>query len=178
MDQEMLLRAAAEFLGRRPNATQDEIAEAVGVSRATLHRQFAGRRALMEAVDALAVREMRSVLAGARLDEGTATEALRRLVVATQPVSPFLALLYSQSQEFDTDEIDGDWAEIDEALVAVFRRGQAAGEFRSDLSPAWLSDALYCLVAGAAWSIKVGRSAVRDYPDMIFSLIVGGVRRP
>ena len=35
---DQLLRAAADFLGRRPNATQDEIATAVGVSRATLYR--------------------------------------------------------------------------------------------------------------------------------------------
>ncbi|MGE4364641.1 MAG: TetR family transcriptional regulator, partial [Mycolicibacterium sp.] len=40
---DQLLRAAADFLGRRPNATQDEIAAAIGVSRATLHRHFAGR---------------------------------------------------------------------------------------------------------------------------------------
>ena len=57
-----LLRAAADFLGRRPNATQDEIATAVGVSRATLHRHFAGRLALMEALDELAVTEMRDAL--------------------------------------------------------------------------------------------------------------------
>jgi AcrR family transcriptional regulator len=46
-----VLRAAADFPGRRPNTTQDEIAAAVGVSRATLHRYFAGRAALLEALD-------------------------------------------------------------------------------------------------------------------------------
>ena len=30
VDREKLLRAAADFLGRRPNATQDEIATAAG----------------------------------------------------------------------------------------------------------------------------------------------------
>ena len=58
LDRERVLRAAADFLGRRPNATQDEIAAAVGVSRATLHRYFAGRAALLEALDELAVTQM------------------------------------------------------------------------------------------------------------------------
>lgn len=177
MDHEELLRAAAEFLGRRPNATQDEIAEAAGVSRATLHRHFAGRKALMEAIDALAVRELRLVLAEARLDEGSAAEALHRLIVASQPISPFLALLYSQSQEFEDDQLDGDWVELDETLVALFRRGQESGEFRTDLSAAWFADALFSLVASAAWSIKVGRSAARDYPAMISGVLLSGVRR-
>ena len=51
-DRETLLRAAADFLGRRPNATQDEIAAAVGVSRATLHRHFAGKPTLLIRQDA------------------------------------------------------------------------------------------------------------------------------
>ncbi|GAA2704415.1 TetR family transcriptional regulator [Actinoplanes palleronii] len=177
MDQEALLRAAAEFLGRRPNATQDEIAEAAGVSRATLHRHFAGRRALLDAVDALAVREMRQALDDVRLTEGPAADALRRLITASQPVSPFLALLYSQSQEYDSDEPGAAWAEIDEALMALFRRGQENGEFRTDLSPAWFSDALFSVVAGAAWSVKVGRAAARDYPAMITGLMLDGVLR-
>lgn len=147
------------------------------MSRATLHRHFAGRKALLEAVDALAVRELRQALAEARLDEGSASEALHRLVVASQPVSPFLALLYSQSQEFEDDNIDGDWVELDEALVGLFRRGQDSGEFRADLSAAWSADALFCLVAGAAWSVKVGRSAGRDYPAMITGLLLDGVRK-
>ncbi|PRC51829.1 TetR family transcriptional regulator, partial [Mycobacterium sp. ITM-2017-0098] len=52
---DQLLRSAAEEVGRRPNATQDEIATAVGVSRATLHRHFAGRLALMAALEELAI---------------------------------------------------------------------------------------------------------------------------
>src|SRR4029077_8697792 len=101
LDREQVLRAAADFLSRRPTATKDEIAAAVGISRATLHRYFAGRAALFEALDELAIARMRDALEAARWREGSATEALRRLVTACEPVSGYLTLLYTQSLDFD-----------------------------------------------------------------------------
>ena len=174
-DRDGVLRAAADFLGRRPNATQDEIASAVGVSRATLHRHFSGKPALLQALDDLAIDEMRKALETARLEEDSATAALRRLITAFQSVAPYLALLYSQSQEIDPDQSMHGWAAIDEEITALFSRGQRAGEFRPDLTATWLTEALYSLVAGAGWSIQVGRVAGRDFEHIITELLLHGV---
>jgi hypothetical protein len=35
-------------------------------------------------------------------------------------------------------------------------RGQREGELRPDVSPIWLTEALYSLVAGAGWVIQCG----------------------
>lgn len=174
-DREALLRAAADFLGRRPNATQDEIASAVGVSRATLHRHFAGKPALMAALDELAMTEMAQAVKIARLQDDSAVEALRRLITACQPVSPYLALLYSQSQELDVDTSLQGWSDMDAEVTALFTRGQRDGDFRPDLAAAWLTEALYSLVAGAAWAVQVGRVAGREFDHMITDLLLHGV---
>lgn len=172
-----LLRAAADFLGRRPNATQDEIAAAVGVSRATLHRHFSGRVALMTALEELVIAEMREVLKTVRLDEGTATDALRRLVTASQPVYPYLALMYSQSQDLDFDTTIEIWDEVDSAITELFLRGQREGEFRPELTAAWLTEAFYSLIAATAWSIRAGRAAARDFDRLIIDLLLNGVKK-
>lgn len=172
---DQLLRAAADFLGRRPNATQDEIAAAVGVSRATLHRHFSGRLALMKALEDLAIVEMRKVLETVQLHEGSATEALRRLVLACQPVSPYLALLYSQSQELELANTITTWQEIDDAITALFQRGQREGDFRPDLTAAWLTEAFYSLVSATEWAIRAGRVAGRDFDRLITDLLLNGV---
>ncbi|OKH74812.1 TetR family transcriptional regulator [Mycobacterium sp. SWH-M1] len=172
---EDLLRAAADYLGRRPNATQDEIASAVGVSRATLHRHFSGRAALMAALEELAIREMSEVLAAVRLHEGPADEALRRLVMACEPIAPYLALLYSQSQDDVTACIEV-WDEVDGAISELFLRGQRDGQFRPDLPAAWLTESFYSLVAATDWSIRAGRVAARDGTRLIIDLLLNGVR--
>lgn len=175
MDQDRLLRAAAAFLGRRPNATQDEIAAAIGISRATLHRYFAGRAALIVALEQLALAQVRAALNNARWREGPAAQALQRLVAACEPVSGYLTLLYTHSQEFEIDELKHGWAEIDGEIRELFLRGQRDGEFRPDLTATWLTEAFYNLVAGAGWSIRSGRAAPRDFTAMITELLLRGV---
>jgi len=176
-DHERLLRAAAAFLGRRPDATQDEIAAAIGVSRATLHRYFAGRAALIEALQQLALSQVRAALDDARWQQGSATQALERLVAACEPVSGYLTLLYTHSQELENDLLKQGWAQIDAEIKGLFLRGQRDGEFRPDLTSTWLTEAFCTLVAGAGWSIRNGRAAPVDFTTMVTGLLLDGVCR-
>ena len=58
-----------------------------------------------------------------------------------------------------------------------FRRGQAEGAFRIDLTPAWLTEALYGLLASGAWAVAEGRVARNDFTHMIAELLLGGALR-
>ncbi|WP_424870689.1 TetR/AcrR family transcriptional regulator [Streptomyces sp. SAI-229] len=178
VDRDHVLRSAAALLTRRSTATMDEVAKAAGISRATLHRQFAGRDALVRALEALGIAECEAALTAARPDEGPAADAVRRLVAAIEPHAPLLAFLYTENQLFEGEEQNEGWAAIDERIAALFRRGQASGEFRIDLTPAWLTEALYGLLASAAWAVAEGRVAPKDFTHMIVELLLGGVRRP
>ncbi|MCZ7413348.1 TetR/AcrR family transcriptional regulator [Streptomyces sp. WMMC897] len=171
---EHLLRAAADLLSRRTTASMDEIAKAAGVSRATLHRHFAGRDALVLALGELGIRQIEEGLDTARIDEGDPTEALRRLLAEAMPVAGFLAFLYGENQLYATDHMDAGWARIDERVGALVRRGQTEGVFRRDLSPAWLIDALYALIAASGWSVQDGRLAPKEAPHMVAELLLGG----
>src|SRR5690349_9858841 len=94
VDREHVLRTAAALLTRKSTATMDEVAKAAGISRATLHRHFAGRDALVRALEVLGIAECEAALDAARLDEGTAGEAVRRLVSEIRPAAGLLAFLY------------------------------------------------------------------------------------
>ncbi|MGW7004418.1 TetR/AcrR family transcriptional regulator [Streptomyces sp. NPDC054933] len=176
-DREQVLRDAAALLTRKATASMDEIAKAAGVSRATLHRHFPGRDALVRALGALGIEQLAERLDAARIEEGDPVEAVRRLIEEAMPVSGFLAFLYGENQLYAFEEMDEGWARIDERVSSLFRRGQEQGLFRYDLSPAWLCEALYALIAASGWCVQDGKVASRDSARMVGELMLGGMLR-
>ncbi|MBY6305787.1 TetR/AcrR family transcriptional regulator [Streptomyces clavuligerus] len=178
IDRERVLRAAAALLARKSTATMDEVAKAAGIGRATLHRHFAGRDALVRALEEFGLRELEAAVEEARPDEGSAPEALRRLIGATAPASPLLGFLITENQLFEGEGVNEGWARIDAVCTTLFRRGQEEGHFRVDLTAVWLTEALYGLLSAGAWAVQAGRVAPKDYQYMIAELVLGGcVRR-
>ncbi|NNN32402.1 TetR/AcrR family transcriptional regulator [Streptomyces sp. S3(2020)] len=177
VDRDHVLRSAAALLTRKSTATMDEVAKAAGISRATLHRHVAGRDALVRALEALSIAECEAALDAARPDEGPASDAVSRLVREIEPAAALLAFLYTENQLFEGEEQNAGWARIDERIAALFKRGQTAGEFRIDLTPTWLTEALYGLLASGAWAVSEGRAARNDFHHMIVELLLGGAVR-
>ncbi|SCY94658.1 DNA-binding transcriptional regulator, AcrR family [Streptomyces sp. 136MFCol5.1] len=177
VDREQVLRSAAALLTRKSTATMDEVAKAAGIGRATLHRHFAGRDALVRALESLGIQEFEAALDAAALDEGPSEQALRRLIAAVEPSAGLLSFLVTENQLFEGDEVNEGWNRLDARVSAFFRRGQERGEIRIDLTPAWLTEALYGLVSTGAWAVQAGRIAGQDFQYMIVELLLGGVRR-
>ncbi|KUM83731.1 TetR/AcrR family transcriptional regulator [Streptomyces pseudovenezuelae] len=176
VDRDHVLRSAAALLTRKSTATMDEVARAAGISRATLHRHFAGRDALVRALEEHGIAECEAALDAARLDEGSASDAVHRLVREIEPVAGLLAFLYGENELWEDGGGDS-WSRLDLRIASVFVRGQQNGEFRIDLSPVWLTEALYGLVASCAWAAQAGRVAPKDFTHMITELLLGGALR-
>ncbi|MFE7594571.1 TetR/AcrR family transcriptional regulator [Kitasatospora sp. NPDC057512] len=178
-DRDTVLEAAVGVLSRRPTAHLDEIARAAGISRATLHRLFPGRDALIREVGLLGLRRFASALDTAEVEQGDAEAALRRLVDAAVPDAMLCAFLAGENQLYENDDINDLWEVQIARLHALFLRGQQQGVFRIELSAAWLSEAFFDLVAGVGWSIQDGRLAPRDAAFSLAELFLGGaLRRP
>ncbi|MEI5099591.1 TetR/AcrR family transcriptional regulator [Streptomyces sp. PmtG] len=177
VDRDQVLHNAAALLTRKGSATMDEVAKAAGISRATLHRHFPGREALVRALEDLGLRECEARLDAARLQEGSATDALRRLIKEVQPAAGLVAFLVTENSLFEGDSQHEGWARIDARVAELFRRGQEGGEFRIDLTPVWLTEAFYGLVSSGAWAVLDGRVATKDFSYMIAELLIGGAQR-
>ncbi|MFG2891569.1 TetR/AcrR family transcriptional regulator [Streptomyces sp. NPDC048248] len=177
VDREQVLRKAAALLARRATTSMDDIARAAGISRATLHRHFAGRDALIRALEELGIAQFAQAMDAAGLDDGNASDALRRLITEAEPVAAVLAFLFTENQLFEGAEVNAGWARLDARITALFRRGQEEGDFRIDLSSAWLTEALYGLIGAGSWAVQEGRVARNDLNHSIAELLLGGIRR-
>ncbi|MBV2153096.1 TetR/AcrR family transcriptional regulator [Kitasatospora sp. SUK 42] len=178
-DRDTVLEAAVGVLSRRPTAHMDEIARAAGISRATLHRLFPGRDALIREVGLLGLQRFAAALDTADTGAGDAEAALRRLVDASVPDAMLCAFLAGENQLYEHDDINDLWEVQIARLHALFLRGQQEGVFRIELSAAWLSEAFFDLVAGIGWSIQDGRLAPREAAFSLAELFLGGaLRRP
>lgn len=172
---EDVLRAAARTLSRNGSASMGEVATAAGISRATLHRHFAGRDALVLALEQLCLAECESAIVAACITEGRASEALVRVIAETERAAPLLSFLITQDQLFFEGMHEG-WQGMEDQLRALFARGQEAGEFRIDMSTTWLFDALLSLIASGVWAVQFGRVAANDYRSMVLDLLLDGAR--
>ncbi|MFJ2579529.1 TetR/AcrR family transcriptional regulator [Kitasatospora aureofaciens] len=176
-DRDTVLEAAVGVLSRRPTAHLDEIARAAGISRATLHRLFPGREALIREVGLLGLQRFAAALDTAAVEDGDAEAALRRLVDAAVPDAALCAFLAGENQLYDDDHVNALWDVQIDRLHALFLRGQQQGVFRIELSAAWLSEAFFDLIAGVGWAIQDGRLAPRDAAFSITELFLGGALR-
>ncbi|MBL3671180.1 TetR/AcrR family transcriptional regulator [Streptomyces sp. M2CJ-2] len=152
-----IVQAAAECLGRNPEASLSEIARAAGVGRVTLYAHFASRAEVVDAAMSRAIDRGDEALDAVDLS-GDPLVALARYVEAGwHLVDEARALLVAAQRELPAGRIrelhSGPAARV-EALVA---RGRAEGVFRTDLPIAWLVNVLHSVMHSAADEIRAGR---------------------
>ncbi len=151
----MLLDAASGALARDPEASLGDVAKLAGLTRATLYRHFGSRENLIAALREDALACAHDVIAGARIDEGTAVEALGRVVTGIISFGgrfrPLLVEGAARDPEFLRQR-----QEAFAPVAAIVARGQQSGEVRTDVSAQWVATALTALMA----------AAVRSAPEM------------
>ncbi len=174
-----IVAVAARLLGDDPGAGMADVAVAAGVSRATVYRHFPTRPALILAIQAQAIEASERAIVACRLDEGSATDALHRLVAAWLEVAERYAFPQLTAQpEFNSTEAAREHQRhaLGEPLIALLMRGQAAGEFSSAQPPAWLARGFGALLIAGVRAIGDGTLERDAAPDAVFGLLVDGLR--
>jgi AcrR family transcriptional regulator len=176
---ESVLAAATRVLAVNPGASTREIATAASISRASLHRLFPTRDALVEEIAALAAERVAGAIVAAHLADGPTTEAIARLTDAIVPLVDQFAFLAAEAQLQTSEHLGEEDRTVDDALVRLFRRGQAEGTLRTDLPPVWLRHAYGWLAYAAAVAVRQGDVAPRDAAHLVLATFLhGAVKAP
>ena len=153
-----ILDAALSQLERDPKPSLVEIAKAAGVSRPTLYAHFPTREDLVEAAVKQALDETQRGIAAANIDQGTATEALQRLITAGwRSLARHLTTARFALDALPPERLRGLYQEALDPVRHLIARGQRAGEFRDDQPAEWMITVLYALLHAAADEVISGR---------------------
>ncbi|MEU7474671.1 TetR/AcrR family transcriptional regulator [Lentzea sp. NPDC042327] len=158
-----ILAAAAEVLAADPAASLERIGEAAGLTRATVHRRFASRQALLDALTDQLNQRYLSALDQSRMDTAAPLVVFLRLteILFELKVSHRFAMeLMGQSDGCR----DGLSPEVAAGLEQVFARLRAAGDITA---------------TGADWCRQVFLALVHEVnrlPDDAPDLVAAGSR--
>lgn len=76
-----ILEAAERVLSGNPAASMEQVAEAAGVARTTVHRRFASRQALVDAMASTAVQQLLEAIEAGRPEAAPPLVALHQITV-------------------------------------------------------------------------------------------------
>jgi TetR/AcrR family transcriptional regulator, mexCD-oprJ operon repressor len=173
-----IVEAAAPLLAADPHLGMADVAAAASVSRATVYRHFATREALLSAIYEHSVAQGEASLHACRLGEGSAGDALRRLIGAWLDVSERYGFPQLVTHaDFVASEAMREHRRrvLGEPLVALLRRGRASGEFSSPLSPEWAAAVFGALLLAGARAVAEGTLAREDAPDVVHRTLLEGL---
>ena len=121
-----ILEAAERVLAEDAGASMEQIAEAAGLTRITVHRRFANRQALLEALSVSAMQQLLEAIEEARPDSAPALVALYRVTANVLRVKSAWRFTLSHNTSH-SEAAAALWADIDAHTVELLARAQREG---------------------------------------------------
>jgi TetR/AcrR family transcriptional regulator, mexCD-oprJ operon repressor len=164
-----IIETAAALLAAGQRASIAEVAAAAGVARATVHRHFPSRDALLRALADSASADARQRLADANLENVPIEEGIGRAARALVAVGDRYPAALQDPTILGTQH-----PAIREPLTVLLRRGRADGRIRSDVPLDCLLESLLALVGSCLRSGSHLGQGTEDISAMIVRLFLEG----
>ncbi|KOX19379.1 hypothetical protein ADK67_33510 [Saccharothrix sp. NRRL B-16348] len=162
------MSAAKAVLAAQPHASVEDVAAAAGVSRQTIYAHFKTREALVGAVVDVITGEAVAEMDAARLDEGSAADALLRLLDASwRTLQRYPLLLGTATTAVDADADHARHQPVVDHLDRLLTRGRLSGEFTDDVPTPWLATAVIALGHAAGDAVNAGRLSLPDATEAL-----------
>ena len=145
-----IVEAGFSVLSRKPGASMSDVADAAGVGRATLHRYFASRADLVEALARLAVQELNDAVEDATAGATSYWDALRLTMQAVIPLAH--RHMFLMHEDIHGPALQADLAEQAKGLRRLIDQAKAEGALRADHPTEWIAQAFDHLIY-AAWEM-------------------------
>jgi AcrR family transcriptional regulator len=143
-----ILEAAEQVLADDPGASMEQIGERAGLTRTTVHRRFANRKSLMDALAISAKQQLADAIEAGNPDSAPPLVALHRVtanVLRTKNAWRFTL----GSPLADTSAAAEIWDRINVRCMDLFTRAQREGLFHPEADLEWTRQVYYALMSEA-----------------------------
>jgi AcrR family transcriptional regulator len=173
--QDGLLDAAVATLAANPGASLQEIADAAGISRATLHRRFASRDELILAISEWAIVQLEGINDSVEASGARGRAAIEALLERAILLAPKIGFLISEHSLESNEEFMGRVDTAQQHWHRMIEDGQRLGEIRIDLPARWIADAIEGLMIAVFHGVRRGLTAPNDALRLVRITLLDGV---
>lgn len=166
-----ILEAAERVLAEDAGASMEQIAEAAGVTRITVHRRFANRQALLEALAVSAKQQLVEAIEEARPDSAPALVALYRVTANVLRVKSAWRFTLSHTTPH-SDAAAAIWADINARTLNLLTRAQREGLLAPASDLEWTRQVYYALLSEALNRPGTEQDPAAQDPDALATLVI------
>jgi AcrR family transcriptional regulator len=166
-----ILEAAERVLAEDAGASLEQIAEAAGLTRITVHRRFANRQALLEALSVSAMQQLLEAIEEARPNSAPALVALYRVTANVLRVKSACRFTLNHSISL-SEAAAALWADIDAHTVELLARAQREGLLADTTDLDWMRQVYYALLGEAINRPGVEQDSAEEDSDTLATLVI------
>jgi AcrR family transcriptional regulator len=166
-----ILEAAEQVLADDPGASMEQIGEVAGLTRTTVHRRFANRKSLMDALAISAKQQLADAIEAGNPDSAPALVALHRVtanVLKTKNAWRFTL----GSPLADTSAAAEIWDGINARCLDLLTRAQSEGLLHPDADLEWTRQVYYALMSEALQRFPEGEDPDASTTDALATLVI------
>jgi AcrR family transcriptional regulator len=163
-----ILDAAERVLAEDAGASMEQIAEAAGLTRITVHRRFANRQALLEALSVSAMQQLLEAIEEARPNSAPALVALYRVTANVLRVKSAYRFTLNHNTSL-SEAAAALWADIDAHTVELLARAQREGLLANAVDMEWMRQVYYALLGEA---INREQDSAGEDSDALATLVI------
>ncbi len=169
-----VIEAAFLTFATHPTATLTDVAKTAGVGRATLHRHFASRDALMETLARVAMEELNAAVEDATKNATSYGQALEQTLHAIIPLANRQWFLSSDTAAM-SDDLTELYAKDRAKLCDAIEHARIEGLFSSDATTDWIADVFDALVYAAWGQVRDEKLTPKQAANLAWTTFINGV---
>lgn len=172
-----IIEQSVQIFSRQPQCTMEQLAEKIGISRATLYRHFKTRQILLKEIIISSYNIFQATMKPILGSELPADEKLVKFVKDFVPTGARFYFLTYNDMFLGDEEIKSLYKSQSEDLELLGKELKAAGFIDGSVPDEWFAAALEFLIYGMWEKIYQGDIAVNKAADLILSTIMNGLSK-